>query len=321
MIIYAALAGALVVMGFVLFVAELTRRAPAPGTPPRFSRSMSLSAAAARRGAIALGVGLVLLLFTGWPVAGVVGAAAVIFLPKITGNRANKQQMAMLEGLEQWIRRLADMLTASRGLQDALEASARTAPEAVVGPVTALSRRLSARVGTEEALRAFADEINDPAGDRIAAALIIATGQRGGGVRGVLAALAEMLARDVAARREIEADRAEHRTTVRWIIMFVGGFTMFAVLNKSYSAPYGTLLGEGVLAMISILYAVGLTWLHKLGTIPAPARFLQGPQIQPEDTGPLMGPVLSHGQPPRRASSGYIGASYGDAGYPIGGGP
>jgi Flp pilus assembly protein TadB len=318
MIIYAALAGALAVTGIVLFVAELTRRAPAPGTPPGLTRSASrLTTGTARRVGIAIVVGLVLLLFTGWPVAGLTGAAAVIFLPRITGNRANKQHTALLEGLEQWIRRLADMLTASRGLQDALEASSRTAPDAVAGPVTALARRLSARVGTEEALRAFADEIGDPAGDRIAAALIIATGQRGGGVRGVLTALAEMLARDVAARREIEADRAQHRTTVRWIIIFVGGFTLFAMLNKSYSAPYGTLAGEAVLALVVILYAVGLTWLHRLGTIPGPGRFLDESVMPFEDAPRLIGAQAGIGQ---FDSGYYAGARYDDAGYPIGGG-
>ena len=180
----------------------------------------------------------------------------------------------MLEGLEQWTRRLADMLTASRGLEDALEVSARTAPAAIAGPVTALARRLSARVGTEEALRTFAAEIDDPAGDRIAAALIIATGQRGGAVHGVLSALAEILARDIAARREIEAERAQHRTTVRWIVAFIAGFTAFAIVNRSYSAPYGTLAGQIVLAVVALLYAAGLGWLHRLGTIPGPGRFL-----------------------------------------------
>jgi Flp pilus assembly protein TadB len=166
------------------------------------------------------------------------------------------------------------MLTASRGLEDALEVSARTAPAAIAPQVTALARRLAARVGTQDALRAFAAEIDDPAGDRIVAALLIATSQRGGGVQGVLSTLAEQLARDVAARREIEASRAEHRTTLRWIIAFIGGFTLFAIINKSYSAPYGTFVGEAVLALVAILYAAGLTWLHKLGQIPAPGRFL-----------------------------------------------
>ena len=155
----------------------------------------------------------------------------------------------MLEGLEQWTRRLSDMLTASRGLEEALEASARHAPAAIEPAVAALGRRLAARTGTEAALRAFAADIGDPAGDRIAAALIIATGRRGGAVRDVLNALAVMLARDVAARREIEADRAQHRTTVKWLTLFVLGFTVFAVLNRSYSAPYGTVPGQVVMAL------------------------------------------------------------------------
>jgi len=212
---------------------------------------------------------------TRWPVAALAAMAAVIFIPPITTNRAARQHAALLDGLEQWTRRLADMLTASRGLQEALELSARTAPTVIAGPVAALARRLAARTGTEDALLAFAAEIGDPAGDRIAAALIIATGQRGSGsVRGVLNALAEILAKDVAARREIEADRAQHRTTVRWIIVFVCGFTVFAIMNRTYSAPYGTLPGEAVMAFVALLYAAGLGWLNRLGAVPGPGRFL-----------------------------------------------
>jgi Flp pilus assembly protein TadB len=288
-ILLAALAGALTAAGLVLFLVGLSRSAPdaVAGRPPRLAfRACRLSAAAAGRGAFAVAVSLLLLMVTGWPVAALAAATAVIFLPRITGNRATKRQTAMLEGLEQWVRRLADMLTASRGLQEALEASARTAPAAVAVPVTTLARRLSARVGAEDALRAFADEIDDPAADRIAAALIIATGQRGGRVRGVLGALAEMLARDVAVRREIEADRAQHRTTLRWIIAFVGGFTVFAIVNKSYSAPYATLAGQGALAVVALIYAVGLAWLHRLGLIPGPGRFLGSPGPRLDGTDP-----------------------------------
>jgi hypothetical protein len=274
----AALAGALVMTGLTLLAAELTRRAPAPGSPPPGLLSTSrISAQGRRRVLLAATAGLAVLSLTRWPVAALSAAAGVIYLPRIAATRAVRQHTAMLEGLEQWTRRLADMLTASRGLEDALEVSARTASPAIAGPVGALARRLSTRVGAQEALRAFADELDDPAGDQIAAALIIATGQRGGGVHGVLTALAEILARDVAARREIEADRAQHRTTVRWIIVLIAGFTLFAVMNRSYSAPYGTLAGQGVLGFVAILYATGLSWLHRLGRIPAAARFLDGP--------------------------------------------
>jgi Flp pilus assembly protein TadB len=277
MIILAACGGALVAAGLVLFTAELTRRAPAPGTPPPRSLRAALPTAMAVRLLAALIAFLLVLLITRWPVAAIAAALAVIFLPRLTSSREQRRRTATLEALEQWARRLADMLTASRALEDALEASARSAPPAIAGQVGALARRLAARTGTETALRAFAADVADPAGDRIAAALIIATSRRGGGAHAVLSALAEMLGRDVAARREIDAERAQHRTTVRWITVFIVGFTIFAAANRSYSAPFGTVAGQVVLAMVACLYAAGLGWLHRLGGIPAPGRFLDPP--------------------------------------------
>jgi Flp pilus assembly protein TadB len=288
MILFAAVAGALVVGGLVLMIAELIRRAPAPGTPVRRPLAGFVRGGGSHGRTIVLAVivALAALAVTRWPGAAIAAGLGVVFVPKLISTGQAKRRTAMLEGLEQWIRRLADMLSASRGLEDALEVSARTAPAAVAPQVTALARRLSARVSTEDALRAFAEEIDDPAGDRIVAALLIVTGQRGGGVQGVLSALAELLARDVSARREIEADRAEHRTTLRWIIGFICGFTVFAVVNRSYSAPYGTWAGEAVLAIVVALYAAGLYWLQKLGQIPVPGRFLDRSQVAIDDLEP-----------------------------------
>jgi len=277
MIILAGTGGGLIAIGVILLIRELTRRAPAPGTPIR--NRIRLDSVARKRALIAACVGLLTLAITRWPVAMIAAVAAVVFLPRVTSTKAARERAAVLEALEQWTRRLSDMLTASRGLEDALEASVRSAPAAIAPAVARLGRRLSARTGTEAALRAFAAEINDPAADRIAAALIIATGRRGGGVRDVLNSLAVMLARDVAARREIEADRAQHRTTVKWLTLFVAGFTVFAVLNRSYSAPYGTIAGQIVLAVVALLYAGGLGWLHHLGSVPAPGRFLSSDRM------------------------------------------
>jgi Flp pilus assembly protein TadB len=273
MTLLAALAGGLIAAGLVLGARELIGR-PRPPASPRPGKPRAFAPPQRWRMLLAVPAGLAALAITRWPVAGLAAAAAVIFLPRLSFVRGQRRRTEMLEGLEQWIRRLSDMLAASRGLEEALEASARTAPAAIAEPVTMLAHRLSARTGTEAALRAFADDLADPAADRIAAALIIATGHRGGGVREVLNALAVMLARDVAARRDIEAERAVHRTTVRWIAIFILSFTAFAVLNRSYSAPYGTFAGELVLALVAGLYALGLGWLHHLGAMPAPGRFL-----------------------------------------------
>ena len=141
MTILAACGGALIAAGFVLLFSEFTRRAPAPGTPgPRSLRGL-LPGASARRWLLALAALLAVLAITRWPVAAIVAAAAVIFVPKLTSGREQRRRTATLEALEQWVRRLADMLTASRALEDALEASARSAPAAIAGPVGALARR------------------------------------------------------------------------------------------------------------------------------------------------------------------------------------
>jgi Flp pilus assembly protein TadB len=273
MILLAALAGAALTGGIILGFWGLFGRSADPGKPPR-PGGLSLSRGGRRRALLAVLAALIVYLLTRWPVAAVIVAAAVVFLPKLSMADGQHKRTAMLEGLEHWIRRLADMVMASRGLEDALGASAASAPPAVAGPVRALAARLASRMDTEAALRAFAAEIDDPAGDRIAAALIIATGRHGGAARDVLVSLAELLGRDVAGRREIDAARAEHRTTVRWITVFIAGFSLFAVLNHSYSAPFGTPTGQVVLALVALLYAGGLSWLHRLGTLPAAGRFL-----------------------------------------------
>jgi Flp pilus assembly protein TadB len=280
MTIIVALSGALVAGGLVLALHEIFWYRPRPGIPPR-SPLRRLSATSYRRVGIAILVGLVALVVSGWPVLGLAAAVAVFLLPRLSSARASRRRTAVLEGLEQWARRLSDLLSASRGLEDALEASARSAPKVIVGPVSALARGLAARGGSDAALRAFADEIDDPAGDRIVAALIIATGRRGGAVGDVLRTLAEQLARDVATRRDIDAERAEHRTTLKWIVGIVIAFTVFCVLNRSFSAPFGTGLGQLVLAVIAVLYIAGLSWLQHLGNIDAPARFLAGRSSRP----------------------------------------
>jgi Flp pilus assembly protein TadB len=268
----AGLAGGLAFAGLALLALEVTRSAPSLGIPPR--RRALLSKKACQRILIAMTVGFITLVVTRWPVAMIAAVLAVLNAPRLASRSAAQRHLAVLEGLEQWTRRLSDMLSASRGIEDALEASVRYAPTAIAPAVAALGRRLAARSGTEEALREFAADVDDPAGDRIAAALIIATGRRGGAVHDVLGTLAAMLARDVAGRREIEADRAQHQTTVKWLTLFAVGFAVFALLNKAYSAPFGTLPGQVVMAAVAALYAGGLGWLHHLGAVPIQGRFL-----------------------------------------------
>ncbi|MEV7006643.1 type II secretion system F family protein [Streptosporangium sp. NPDC051022] len=229
-----------------------------------------------RLAAIAIVAAIAVLGTTGWPVAGFVTAAAVFTLPKVVTGRAAAERIRRLEALELWTRRLADLLTAGRALEQALEHSAaRNVPVPIAAPVTALARRLRvARMPTEQALRLFADELDDPIGDRIGAALILVARRRGRGAGVVLNKLAELVAKDVMDRREVEAARAEHRTTVRWIIGILVAFTVVALFQKTYVVPFGTPAGQAVLAVAAALYGVALWRLHRLGNAAPGHRFL-----------------------------------------------
>ena len=125
--------------------------------------------------------------------------------------------------MEEWTRSLSGVLTVGVGLEQALVATLRSTPDPIRPEVTRLVARLRARWATEDALRAFADELDDATGDLIAANLILGARRRGAGLASVLEGLAESVAADVRARREVEADRAKPRATARWVTIITVG--------------------------------------------------------------------------------------------------
>ncbi|MEV5576606.1 type II secretion system F family protein [Spirillospora sp. NPDC052269] len=259
---------------------------PAP-TGPRQMLGRLSDPRSLRRLLVACTVGLVVLALTKWPVAGLAAAAASIVVPRIVNSSTAGDRIGKLEALEQWTRRLADMLTAGRGLEQAIESSAtRNVPAPIAPQVRTLARRLTVtRMPTEQAVRLFAEELDDPVADRIVAALILVARRRGTGASAVLNGLAELVARDVTDRREVEAARAEHRTTVRWVIGILLVLTTAAVCQRSYVQPFDTALGQGVLAVIAACYAGAFTWLHRLGRPDIGRRFLAGPPASADREG------------------------------------
>ena len=108
MIIAAALAGALVMAGLVLLVAELTRRAPAPGVPPGpDSRRSPPRSAADRLGVLA---GLVIpRRVTRWPVAApAADRGRSSSRAEGDGKPCRGRRTAVLGLSEHWARRLSD---------------------------------------------------------------------------------------------------------------------------------------------------------------------------------------------------------------------
>lgn len=244
--------------------------------PSRFQTMLRSPAWPGRRnrllGAIA-GAAAVLLL-SGWPVAALAVGAAVYALPPMLSGRAPQRRIARLEALAQWSRRLAEMIGASRGLEQALADSARVAPAAIREPVALLAGRLNNHANTEQALRAFADQLDDPIADLIACALLLATRRRGPGTREALGLLADAVEHEVIVRRDVEAERAGLRTTLIVIVASVGALSVLFASSQTLAGPYDTPLGQTVLAVVAGIYAAGLWWMRRLAVLSTGSRFL-----------------------------------------------
>lgn len=219
-------------------------------------------------------VALAVLLSSGWPVAALAAGVAVYAVPPMLSGREPQRRIARLEALAQWSRRLAEMMGASRGLEQALADSARIAPEAIRTPVSVLAERLNNHANTEQALRAFADEMDDPIADLIACALVLAARQRGPGTREALSLLADAVEHEVLVRRDVEAERAGLRTTLIVIMGSVIALSVLFASSQTFAAPYGTALGQTVLAVVAVIYAAGLGWMRRLSVLSTGARFL-----------------------------------------------
>jgi Flp pilus assembly protein TadB len=259
----------------------------APGTHLATSGSAARSAAlvrwrqavtgkSGRIVALALVAGVVVWAVSGWPVAGVVTTLAIPGLPYLFGATAvAKRRIEVLQGLEEWVRRLADSMAAGAMPVQTIVTAAAHAPAAIKEPAARLAAALSVPRGDQQqALRRFAEDINDPLGDMVAIALGIAATAPSARTPDLLRVLARQLADDVAARRRIETDRAEPRSEARTIVIVQILFVVAVAAFTSYAKVYGTVTGQLVLAALAAIVIVALVMLRRLSIAPSATRLL-----------------------------------------------
>ena len=278
-----ALAGALIVAGLIGLILGL-RPSPAREKRPGTRRMRSLGELDRTTRLLLLGGaagGVVAWLVTGWVLAIIAVPVAVVGLPMLLSSGSAASRIARLEAMEEWTRSLSGVLTVGVGLEQALVATLRSTPAAVAPEVTRLVARLRARWGTEDALRAFADELDDSTGDLIAANLILGARRRGAGLASVLEGLAESVAADVRARRQVEADRAKPRATARWVTLISAGVLVILAVSGTYVAPYRSPLGQVILVGLLSAYVATLIWMKRMAMGRNLPRFLDRQQTRP----------------------------------------
>ena len=273
----ATVAAALIGTGIALAVLGFT---PVPEATSKPRRTHATGTRVSRATWIKLGVGavigLVAGLLTGWVILIVVVPAALVGLPYLLGSGADQAGIKRLDALEEWTRSLSGVLGAGVSLEQAIVASQASAPAAIQGQVNTLVARLRSRMSSEEALRRFAQDLGDTTADKIVCALILGARRRNIGLTRILEDLAESVAEDVAARRMVQAERARQTTTVRYVTLItVVVFGGFLLLGGAYVAPYGTPLGQPILALLLACYVGVLVWLRKMNRAEPLPRLLE----------------------------------------------
>jgi hypothetical protein len=247
-------------------------------TPAPIPRPTHSTAAPGRR-ARAFGAGasgLLVVASSGWLLAGAVVGVAT-WWAIATWQRRDRHGVGDVErtdALASWIENLRDVLIAGDQPIGAINATVATCP----APIRPQVRRLAAGLGRQDpavVFRRFADDIDDPLGDLVAAGLLIAV-QRGARTAAVLTSLAEQSRRQSDRRRLVEAERAPIQREVTLLSVVMGSLVVgLLVFGRSdYLAAYDTAGGQLFLASVLGIYALLLLRVQRLGHHPRPSRFL-----------------------------------------------
>ncbi len=271
----AIVAGALIGGGLMMLIVAVRGVTPRPGKPSGRSRD-ELIRTLTTRTALAVIAGVVVMVVTRWPVAGIGSALLVLGWNSIGGGAGEERRsMARLEALAAWTESLRDTIAGAVGLEQAIPASLRAVAPVLHPQVRALVDRLHTRVPLADALRSFGDELNDASADLVVAALILNARLRGPGLRDMLGALSTSARAELDMRRRVEANRRTTRRSVQIVVgVSVGTALLLAVFNRSYVEMYDTFVGQLVLAVVVGLFALGFIWLRRLARYETPERFL-----------------------------------------------
>ena len=283
--------------GALLLLVMALRGLPPPQPGGRSARlERQLRDLIGPRGALALIAGALMLLATGWIVGGIGAALLVLGWRSLSGAGSERRAIARLEALANWTESLRDTIAGAVGLEQAIPASLRAAAPSLEEPLSRLVNRLHTRVPMPDALRRFADDLDDPGADLIIAALIINARLRGPGLRDLLGALSASVREELDMRRKVNAERRSTRRSAQIVVgVSVSLAVGMALFNKGYVKGYDTAVGQLVLIVVVAMYGAGFFWMRKLATFKKAERLLAGPapqartEQQPEPVGAARG--------------------------------
>lgn len=262
------LAAASVGLGLVIAFDGLTR-------PPREKNSQGRGRAL-RVMASVVGAAAVYAL-TGWIVGAVVGAVAGAVLPQIAGeHRSLKARIELTDALAETAAGLRDAVRGGLGLNEGLAGLASWGPPLLRAEMSDLARD-ARRAGLESAARRFAQRVDDPGADLIAATLAFNARVGGSKVAEVLDAMSEELAAEARTVRELRARQSRQRASAA-IVALAPALLLLLLrqVNPGYLAVYDTAAGQTVLAVAAALITAGYAVMLRIARTIEPPRLAVG---------------------------------------------
>lgn len=220
--------------------------------------------------------GFLVLVVSGWVLPGVVVGAGAFWA--IAGwqrrDRAGDVEIARLDALASWIENVRDVLMAGEQPVGAITSTVGACPPIIRPHIRRLAAGLS-RQDPDVVFRRFAEDLDDPLADLVAAGLAIAI-RRGARTVPVLTALAEQTRQQVDRRRLIEAERAPTRREVQALTLIMGTLVVLLLVfgRSQYLDAYDTTGGQLFLGISLAGYAALIVRVQKLAAFPRPSRFL-----------------------------------------------
>lgn len=279
----AVLAGMIAVAGVVLVAAWAAGLGGA--TSPRslstglWTKAVEAAVGVPRRAwiltVVAAALAIAVTWWTRWPLMLAVVPLAVIGLPRLL-SAPKQTEVELLGALDRWVRQVTATMASGRSITDALRLSARHAPAQLIEPLALLVRRLDDRWTPADALLGFAAELDSADADAVVASLVLAVQRGGAGAVLTLSALADSLQDRLRALREIEVERAKPRIVVRQVTVItvvILGVTL--VMGRDFFVPYGTPVGQAILAVLLGLYVMALVSMRRMTLPRRRARILR----------------------------------------------
>lgn len=230
---------------------------------------------------LAVAVGVLAWLFTGLPIVGVLVLLAIPSAPWLFNvGKAEHDAIERIEAVGEWARRLKDVSIIGMGLQQAIVASAGTAPAGIVDEVRDLAVRLQAGVDARLALAMFADDISDAVCDQIVAALTLHLSDRGDRLGEVLTSIAGAAASEVATRREVDAKCTQSRFAVRFLTIATVLTLAYGAIRPSYMHPYASPRGQLIMAVLGGAFVGILLWVRSMSKPEMSPRFLNAASVE-----------------------------------------